>query len=93
MKSVLVTLIVLILLLNPGISFAQEELSQATVSALVKKTDHIANIKERIQERINLFFRFSNEAKADYQIELAEKRLAEVFYVVENKKGDFVEEE
>lgn len=92
MKKLLILLVISIFIFSSGSILAQEELSESTVSALVKKTDHIANIKDRIGERINLFFKFSDEAKADYQKELAEKRLAEVFYVVENKKGDFVEE-
>lgn len=92
MKRLIVIFLNFAILLNSNSVLAQEELSQATVSALVKKIDHIANIRERIQERINLFFKFSNDAKADYQKELAEKRLAEVFYVVESEKGDFIEE-
>lgn len=88
-KLVSLVLIVFLLLFQTPV-FAEDFVS--THSANIKKVDHIANIRERIQERINLFFKFSPQTKVDYQKELTEKRFAELVYVIENKKGDFIEE-
>lgn len=85
----------MLLLFPSSLIFAQEEdksENKRDIGIKIKRVDHIANIRERIQERINLFFKFSPQDKAYYQKELAEKRLAELSFVIENKKGDFIEE-
>lgn len=88
-KLILLFLIVFLLLFQTPV-FAEDYIS--TYSANIKKVDHIANIRERIQERINILFKFSPQSKIDYQKELTEKRFAELVYVIENRKGDFIEE-
>lgn len=66
-------------------------LSQATNSSL-EKLEHISNIRERLLEKISLFFKFSPSEKAKYQEKLNEKRLAELSYVVEREQWDSIEE-
>lgn len=94
-KAIIVVLIILNILIFPTIIKAQwldqpgEKLDYA---ALVRPVDHIANIRERLQERINLFFKFFPESKYKYQKELTERRLGELVYVIEKRKGDFIEE-
>lgn len=54
--------------------------------------DHVATVLEKFKEKITLFFKFSKEEKFNYNQYLVEKRLAELKYVVDSKKGDLVEE-
>lgn len=56
------------------------------------EVDHVANVLEKFKEKVTLFFKFSNEAKIDYQKYLLEKRLAELKYVVDGPEWDPVEE-
>lgn len=54
-----------------------------------QKVNHVANPLEKIFERVGLFLNADKGAKAEYYLKLADKRLAEVVYLVENDKiGD-----
>ena len=56
------------------------------------EVNHVANVVEKLQEKLNLFLKFSKDDKADYQKYLVEKRLAELKYVIDTKQGNLVEE-
>lgn len=56
------------------------------------KVDHIANVFEKLKEKVTLFFKFSTDDKFNYHQSLAEKRLAELKYVIESKQGNLIEE-
>lgn len=56
------------------------------------EVDHVANIFEKLGEKITLFFKFSKDGKFNHQKFLLEKRLAELKYVVDSKEWDPVEE-
>lgn len=60
-------------------------------SKLVEVT-RVADLKDRIWERITLFLKFSQKDKINYQQQLAEKRLAELKYVIDSDRGDMIEE-
>ena len=80
----------------------QTNLVESSTSALMKvplssesaslKVDHVANVLDRLKEKINLFFKFSDEAKANYMQELADKRLGELVYIMTTGEGDPIEE-
>lgn len=89
-RIIFFVLITFLLITGPVINASYK--NTATVSAQIEKVDHIANIRERLAERITLFFKFSPVEKVNYQKLLAEKRLAELQYVIESKKGDLIEE-
>lgn len=89
-RVIFFVLIAFLLISNPVINASEENTS--TISAQIEKVDHIANIRERLFERITLFFKFSPAEKVNYQKILAEKRLAELQYVIDSKKGDLIEE-
>jgi len=61
-------------------------------AAIKFEVNHIANVFEKAGEKINLFFKFSKEAKASYEQYLLEKRLAELKYVIDVKDGTLIEE-
>lgn len=48
------------------------------------KVDHIASRTEKIKEKIGLILRVNKTAKINYQIKIIEKRLAELYWAVEN---------
>ncbi len=54
--------------------------------------DHIAGGLEKVQEKITLFFKFNSTDKAKYEEFLANKRLAELKYIIDNNLIDYVEE-
>lgn len=68
---------------------AQDSKEEAKVEFQV---DHVANVIEKLTEKINLFFKFPKEGKFNYQKYLLEKRLAELKYVVDSKEWQPVEE-
>lgn len=87
----------LILILNAygAINVALANNIDSSSDAVVATDVHIANVVDRIFEKISLFFKFSNRDKIDYQKDLTEKRLVELKYVVENVEngmGDRIEE-
>lgn len=59
---------------------------------LETKVTHIANVFEKLGEKVTLFFKFSKDSKFSYQKFLLEKRLAELKYVIESKEWQPVEE-
>lgn len=65
--------------------------AQDQSSSLNFTVDHIATTPEKILEKVNLFFRFSKEAKVDYYDYLLEKRLAELSYAVKSNNNDLIE--
>lgn len=91
-KKIIFFLFITSLLLQLNLTIVKAQESSSTISAKIQKVNHIANIRERLSERITLFFKFSAEEKISYQKMLAEKRLAELQYVIEEKKGDLIEE-
>lgn len=56
------------------------------------KVDKVSNVLDRFGERIQGWFKFSAEDKANYQMGLIEKRLAELQYVIDDGQGDLIEE-
>jgi len=90
-------LCVIILILNTYgvINVALADNTDLSSDVVVATDMHIANVVDRIREKITLFFKFSNRHKVDYQKDLTEKRLVELKYVVENMEngtGDRIEE-
>lgn len=81
----------MVLLLSPtSLAFAQ--VNNSSASGQIIEVNGVANLRDRLWERITLFFKFSNNDKADYEQYLAEKRFAELKYVFDNGKGDMIEE-
>lgn len=68
-----------------------EHLSLSATSA-VTKVETLANVIDRLGEKIQGFFKFSSEDKVSYQKGLVEKRFAELIYVIDNGHGDLIEE-
>lgn len=92
-KKLIFFLLVLVFLLQFGSAGTRAETEDnSSISAKIQKVKHIANIRERLSERIALFFKFSPEEKINYQKSLAEKRLSELQYVIDNKRGELIEE-
>lgn len=56
------------------------------------KVDHVANVLDRLKEKITLLFKFSNEEKVNYMQELTNKRLGELVYIMTTGEGDLIEE-
>lgn len=56
------------------------------------KVDKVSNVLDRFSERVHGWFKFSGEDKANYQLGLIEKRLAELQYVIDDGQGDLIEE-
>ena len=56
------------------------------------QVDHVANVIEKFNEKVTLFFKFSKEDKYNYQKFLLEKRLAELTYIIGNENWDPIEE-
>ncbi|QQG47064.1 MAG: hypothetical protein HY044_02895 [Candidatus Woesebacteria bacterium] len=65
--------------------------SQIYAQELKFEVNHIANGFEKIGEKITLFLKFSKTSKVDFYEYLAEKRLAEISYVIEANQIDSVE--
>lgn len=55
------------------------------------KVDHIAGNIEKIGEKLSLFLKFDSKSKLEFYEYLAEKRLAELEYVVNKEDHDNVE--
>lgn len=72
-----------LVVLVPPIASAQDTPSM--------KVDHVARGFEKLKEKITLFLKFDKKAKVDYYQYLAEKRLSEVYYVIEKNDIDMVE--
>lgn len=72
--------------------FASGNIALADSPNLKVEVNHIANVFEKLGEKVTLFFKFSKEGKAHYQEYLLEKRLAELKWVVDSKEWDPVEE-
>lgn len=72
--------------------FVHADDSSASAQIQIMKVDHVANLRDRILERITIFFKFSNSDKADYEKYLAEKRFSELKYAFDNGLGDYIEE-
>lgn len=89
---VLIFLGIFIVLLNPFTVFAADEFNNSSSSAQLVKVDHMANIRDRLVETITLFFKFNQKDKESYHLYLANKRLAELSYVIESGEGDLIEE-
>lgn len=90
-KAFLIVLIALVMLIAP-LSPVFAQVNNSADSGKIMEIDGVANLRDRILERITLFFKFSNDDKADYEQYLAEKRFAELKYAFDNDRGDMVEE-
>lgn len=64
----------------------------STIAANIIEVNHVANTKDRLWEKIELFFKFSPKDKIDFQQSLVEKRLAELKFIMDNDKGEMIEE-
>lgn len=85
---ILICLVFVFVISNSNKIYAE---SSSTVSANIK-VDHLSSGLDRLGEKIGYFFKFSNQAKLDYQAWLLEKRLAEIQFAVEQNKVDNLEE-
>lgn len=90
MKKILLVFFISVFFLNTITVNAQGKIKQSSESAV--KVDRISNIRDRLFEKISLFFKFSQEQKLDYLIYLQEKRLADLKYAIDNDNGDLIEE-
>ncbi|MFC1625827.1 DUF5667 domain-containing protein [Patescibacteria group bacterium] len=90
-KSFLTALIIAILLLSSK-SFTVAKLNDSSVSGQIMEVNKVTNLRDRLWERITLFFKFSNSDKLDYQQYLAQKRFAELKYVIDNGQVDLIED-
>lgn len=93
MKKVVGLLFIIVLLVSlfsPSVSIALDQ--GTTQSAKILEVTRTADLRDRLWEKINLFFKFSQKDKIDYQQQLTEKRLAELKYVIDSDKGDMIEE-
>lgn len=55
------------------------------------EVNHIANIQEKVKEKLTYFFKFNKTAKVEYQEYLTEKRLAELSWTIKSNHIDGVE--
>ncbi|MDO8619156.1 MAG: DUF5667 domain-containing protein [Candidatus Daviesbacteria bacterium] len=92
MIKTLTAFLIAVVLFFPSVNPAFAQMNTSSTSAQVMRVDHVANLRDRILERITLFFKFSSDSSEQYQQELVEKRLAELKYIVDNNKGDQIED-
>lgn len=85
-RIILYVCLVLSLILTTRNTVFAEEVELET------KATHIANVFEKLGEKVTLFFKFTKDSKFSYQKFLLEKRLAELKYVVDSKEWQPVEE-
>lgn len=90
----LITSIIFLGFQNLAFAEADSSTSSASPSAeySLPAINSVANLRDRIFERITLFFKFSTEDNYNYQKALADKRLAELKYVVDSGQGNLIEE-
>lgn len=74
------------------LSLASQSLILAQEPKVEIQVKHIANVIEKLTEKVTSLFKFSKEDKFNYQKFLLEKRLAELKYVVDSKEWTPVEE-
>ncbi len=89
MKKFILTSISLILLIILPVKVLADY--EATPQAKVK-VDHLPGLFEKINEKIGLLFKFSNDEKFSYQQQVLERRMGELEYVVNDGQGDLIEE-
>lgn len=89
MNKVILLLVLSIFLFLPQQSLADVNKEGSSVKVPVES---MANVIDRLKERINLFFIFNSDDKLSYQEQLLEKRLGELDYVIRTGQGDFIEE-
>ncbi len=87
-RKILLVFFCLIFLINYRLVSAADE--QQVISPEIK-IYHVAGGFEKIKEKIILFFKFNNNDKTDYYQYLAEKRLAEVYFVVNSNQINLLE--
>ena len=89
-RSVTFSLVFIYLVFSfQNVAFAKDQ--QVEIKTKVEAS-HIANVFEKLGEKVTLFFKFSKKDKADYENYLIEKRLSELKYVVDSKQGNLIEE-
>lgn len=89
-KFAVFLMLLLAFIVFPGFVGAQGVASESSAGSVEVKS--IANIFDRLQEKITLFFKFSSQDKARYQKDLIEKRMAELEFVINSGQGDLIEE-
>lgn len=90
LKQLFIKLLLLILMISAvHTSVLAVEISTPSATIEVK---HIANVVERLQEKITLWFKFGTDSKIKYYKYLTDKRLAEIAYSIDNDNGDRIEE-
>lgn len=93
MKNIFTSLIILLCLIFLSFFLVNDTFAQdSSKSTGIIEVNRVTNIKDRLWEKINLFFKFSQKDKINYQQELTEKRLTELKYVIDSGKGDMIEE-
>ena len=90
-KGFFTALITAVLLLS-SISFAIAQSNNSSVSSQIMEVNKVTNLRDRLWERITLFFKFSNSDKVNYQQYLAQKRFAELKYVIDSGQGNLIED-
>lgn len=92
MKYLIVKLIILFIffVFVPAINAENTASDSASYSA-TRKMNHVAGPVERLFEKIGTFFKFEKQDNLDRQIELLEKRLGEVEYLVLSDQMDRLE--
>jgi hypothetical protein len=66
--------------------------AQGVEESSVNKVDHVAQGLEKVWEKVGLMVRLTKGAKYSYRVGLLEKRLAELEYVVETEKYNYIED-
>ncbi|OGE36526.1 hypothetical protein A3E45_01235 [Candidatus Daviesbacteria bacterium RIFCSPHIGHO2_12_FULL_43_11] len=90
MVKIFFTLVLFLVILVSPVKAEHQSLDIATSSAI--KVEKLANVIDRLGEKIQGFFKFSSEDKVNYQKELLERRFAELLFVIDNGQGDLIEE-
>lgn len=72
--------------------FASGSMTLVEGTKFETEVSHVANVVEKFQEKVTLFFKFSKEEKYKFQKFLVDKRLSELKYVVDSKQGNLIEE-
>lgn len=87
-----ITIFSIFLLLSFGILDNVRAQEQTESNSPEVKVDHLAGRFEKLQEKLTLFFKFNKKDKVRYYQYLSEKRLAELYYVIQTSQIDSVEE-
>lgn len=80
--------LIFVLILVVGVT--REALAEGDLTPKVA-VNHLANPTEKIFEKINIHFKFKKADRASYLLYLLDKRLGELYFVVNNNKVNDIE--